>query len=221
MICIKVCGITVLEDALAAHAAGADMLGLNFYPASPRAIAWPAAQTLTAALRAELSAACPLLVGVFVNESWETLTAVKMFVGLDLIQLSGDEPADLLARLGGSAVKAIRPRNIAEALRQSGEYAPHGPSDRRLPSLLLDAYHPALYGGTGEPANTRVALALRERVPRLMLAGGLTPDNVAGRVQAIRPWGVDVAGGVEGAMPGRKDAGKMRAFVQAARAASR
>jgi phosphoribosylanthranilate isomerase len=86
-----------------------------------------------------------------------------------------------------------------------------------MPSLILDAYHPSLYGGTGEQASTDVALAVRDCVPRLMLAGGLTPENIAERVAAIRPWGVDVASGVENGTPGRKDHGKMRAFIDAIR----
>src|SRR5690606_7845503 len=94
-----------------------------------------------------------------------------------------------------------------------------GPADPRLPTLLVDAYHKDLYGGTGEQAGLDVALAAREGVARLMLAGGLTPDNVAARLQAIQPWGVDVAGGVEGPDKRRKDPARLRAFFAAVRGA--
>ncbi|MDQ7035722.1 MAG: hypothetical protein Q9P01_13070 [Anaerolineae bacterium] len=92
----------------------------------------------------------------------------------------------------------------------------HFPTDERVPSILLDAYHPKLYGGTGEEASTEVALAVKELVPRLMLAGGLNPKNVADRVAAIEPWGVDVASGVE-SEAGIKDIAKVKAFIKAAK----
>ena len=99
-----------------------------------------------------------------------------------------------------------------------GEYVPFAPDDERAPSILLDAYHPDLYGGTGLQASTDVALTVKDRVPRLMVAGGLTPENVTERIAAIQPWGVDVASGVEDGKPGRKSASKMRAFIDAVRA---
>ena len=93
----------------------------------------------------------------------------------------------------------------------------YSPISPRLPTLILDAYHPDLFGGTGEQATVGVARAIRARVPRLMLAGGLTPENVAERVEAVQPWGVDVASGVEGATKGRKDPARVRDFIAAAR----
>jgi phosphoribosylanthranilate isomerase len=102
------------------------------------------------------------------------------------------------------------------ALDDVNYFSKHFPTDEHVPSILLDAYHPKLYGGTGEQASTEVAFAVKELVPRLMLAGGLTPDNVADRVAAIEPWGVDVASGVE-AEAGVKDIGKVKAFIQAAK----
>lgn len=214
---IKICGITRLEDALAAHTAGANMLGLNFYAKSPRFIEWNVGQGIVLQLRKHLGETCPVIVGVFVNETWETIAAAGMLVDFDFAQLSGDEPGDTAARLSSSAFKAIRPRNKAEAMMSIGEYIPFAPDDQRAPSILLDAYHPDLYGGTGEQANIDVALTVKDRVPRLMLAGGLTPENVAERVKAIQPWGVDVASGVEDGKPGRKSANKMRAFIEAVR----
>jgi phosphoribosylanthranilate isomerase len=139
-------------------------------------------------------------------------------VGLDGAQLSGDEPASVLAELDGCGFKAIRPRSREEALEQAAGMLPFAPIHDRLPSLLVDAYHKELYGGTGEQASIEVAQAVKLIAPRVMLAGGLTPDNVAERVRAIRPWGVDTASGVESA-PGVKDPARVRAFVAAVREA--
>ncbi|MFN8374557.1 MAG: phosphoribosylanthranilate isomerase [Anaerolineae bacterium] len=216
MVKVKICGLTSYEDALAAAHAGADMLGFNFYKKSPRYIAPDAAQPICDALRQELGASCPLLIGLFVNEVVGVISATMNKVGLNFVQLSGDESDDMLKELRGLGYKAIRPMNEAQALDDANYYSAQFPKDERIPSLLLDAYHPKLYGGTGEQASTQVALAVKAQVPRLMLAGGLTPDNVASRVQAIQPWGVDVASGVE-ISEGKKDSGKVRAFVAAAK----
>jgi phosphoribosylanthranilate isomerase len=217
---VKICGVTTLADALACAEAGADLLGLNFYPPSPRYLAPDAARTITDGLRAALAGACPVLVGVFVNETVSAVNRIMAEAGLDAAQLSGDESEQVLAGLAGRAFKGIRPRDAAEARAEAGVFAPHAPSNERLPALLVDAYHKALYGGTGEQTGLDVALAARGVVPRLLLAGGLTPDNVAARVRAIQPWGVDVASGVE-SEPGIKDHDRVRAFIAAARSAER
>ncbi len=216
---VKICGVTALENALLCAEAGADLFGLNFYPPSPRAITPEAARSLTDGLRAALGAACPVLVGVFVNARPAEIARIMAVAGLDAAQLSGDESAGTLAALEGRGIKAIRPRDRAEALALTRSFLPHAAPDERLPALLLDAYHPALYGGTGEEASVEVARAVRALVPRLMLAGGLNPANVADRVRAIRPWAVDVASGVEGGQPGIKDPDRVRAFIAAVRAA--
>lgn len=216
---IKICGVISLDNALMCAEAGADLLGLNFYPPSPRAITPEQARTITDGLRAALGDRCPLFVGVFVNADADELARVMNIAGLDAVQLSGDEPVATVQALQGRAIKALRPRDLAEALVLTGEFAPHGATDERLPSLLVDAYHKKLYGGTGEQTSVEIAVAVRERVPRLLLAGGLNPDNVAERVRAIRPWGVDIASGVEGDTPGIKDEQKVRALVAAVREA--
>jgi phosphoribosylanthranilate isomerase len=215
---VKICGITTLEDALAAAEAGADMLGFNFFKQSPRYVRPETATGICNMLRAELGADCPVLVGVFVNELVSKISSITAQAGLHLAQLSGDESDAMLAELRGIGFKSIRPMNLQMALDDVQYFSKTMPASDRAPSLLLDAYHPKLYGGTGEQASTEVALAVKERVPRLMLAGGLTSENVGERVQAIQPWGVDVASGVESSdQPGIKDAGKMRAFVAAAK----
>ncbi len=217
---VKICGVTTLEDALMASRAGADMLGLNFFSKSPRYLAPEAARDLSDALRAELGAACPLLVGVFVNEIVGKISVTMEKVGLNFAQLSGDESGEMLRELRGIGFKAVRPRSQSEASDDVAYFASFGAVDERAPTLLLDAYNPQLYGGTGEQASAEVAIAVREKTPRLMLAGGLTPENVAARVAAVQPWGVDVASGVEGETPGRKDAAKVQAFIKAARSTS-
>lgn len=218
MTIVKICGITTLDDALMAAEAGADMLGLNFFKKSPRFIEPATARDLATELRARLGTSAPLLVGVFVNEVVSRISSTMEFVGLNFAQMSGDESFEMLREMRGIAFKAIRPRNAAEALEDVKYYAQFPLTDPRIPSILLDAYKAGEYGGTGMLAVDEVANAVKAVTPRLLLAGGLTPDNVAGRVAAVQPWGVDVASGVEGDQPGRKDAGKIRAFIEAAKA---
>lgn len=218
MVKVKICGITRLEDAVAATQAGADLLGFNFYKKSPRYVTPETAATICDALRGQFGAECPVLVGVFVNEVVGVISAITRKAGLNCAQLHGDESEAMLKELYGIGFKAIRPMNLAQVLDDVNYFKTQFPTDERWPSLLLDAYHPNLYGGTGEQANTEVALAVKAQVPRLMLAGGLTPENVGGRVQAIQPWGVDTASGVEvDGQAGIKDAAKMKAFVEAVR----
>jgi phosphoribosylanthranilate isomerase len=156
-------------------------------------------------------------VGVFVNAAQGDISIITEKVGLDFAQLSGDETIEMLAELRGMGIKAIQPMNKMMALDDVEYFGKQMPTDERAPSLLLDAYHPKLYGGTGEQASVDVALAVKEKVPRLMLAGGLKPENVVERVAAIAPWGVDVASGVEDETPGIKSAEKVRAFIKAAK----
>lgn len=216
MVKVKICGITRFEDALVAAEAGADLLGFNFFKKSPRYISPENAATICDRLREQVGSACPILVGVFVNEVVGVISAITRKVGLNCAQLHGDESEAMLKELYGIGFKAIRPMNLAQALDDVNYFKPQFPTDERWPSLLLDAYHPSLYGGTGEQASTEVALAVKAQVPRLMLAGGLTPENVSGRVLAIQPWGVDTASGVEiEGQAGIKDAAKVRAFITA------
>lgn len=219
MIRVKICGIKTYEDALACAEAGADMLGFNFHKRTPRYIDPEQAAQICDRLRKQLDGKHPLLVGVFVNETASNIARLMSDVGLDAAQLSGDESDSILRELRGKAYKAIRPMNKAMALDDVKYFAPLFPQNEKLPSLLLDAHHPSLYGGTGETASDEVALAVKAEVPRLMLAGGLNPENVAERIRVVQPWGVDVATGVEpDNQPGVKDHAKVKAFLEAVRA---
>ncbi len=205
---IKICGIIALDDALAAADAGANLLGFNFYPSSPRYIEPQACARLVAALRSRGIGVTT--VGVFVNASPAEIAAILDACGLDLAQLHGDEPPEALTDLAGRAFKAIRPVTLAESQALAAAYARRTP-----PALLVDACHPGLYGGSGQAADWDLTTELAATCP-ILLAGGLRADNVAAAVARVRPWGVDVASGVESS-PGRKDPRKMAEFVRAAR----
>lgn len=206
---IKVCGITSVADARLAVEAGADALGFVFWQMSPRKVD-PAR---AAAIARELPPFV-LRVGVFVDMARDDMARIADAVGLDLLQLHGDEPPEALAGLPRRAIKAVRVgKGFAqdEATRYVG----------RASGLLVDTRMPGetqLPGGTGLPFDWTLVKGLAERVPFLVLAGGLGPANVAEAVSAVGPHAVDVSSGVE-TLPGRKDAAKLRAFFEAARAA--
>ena len=212
---VKICGLTNLEDTIVAIEAGADMLGFNFYSGSPRYIEPGLCSEITGALSAE-HAAIPM-VGVFVNASTATIANILEKCGLDLAQLHGDEPPEILKQLEGRGFKAIRPQNLLEADAEARRFAHMGPKDG--PALLVDTYEPGQYGGTGDLGDWSLAGTLANRMP-ILLAGGLTPDNVTAALEQVRPWGVDVASGVE-SRPGQKNAGKLRQFIQAVRDSER
>ncbi len=207
MIHVKICGITTLEDALAAVEYGADYLGFNFYQASPRYIPPEQCARITSILRQR----CPgvRLVGVFVNTPAEQVQGVLESCHLHLAQLHGSETPKALAALSGRAYKALRtiPQNDLAG------FIIHAPP---APRLLLDANVPGAFGGTGQTGDWAAAGALAKKHP-ILLAGGLNPDNVAQAVASVQPWGVDVASGVEAA-PGRKDPLKLKLFISSARA---
>ena len=206
---IKICGLTNLDDTLAAIDAGADYLGFNFYPKSPRFITPEDCARIVAAIVTPHSSHVTR-VGVFVDESPAQIAAILDNCGLNLAQLHGDEPPEHLTVLWGRAYKAFR--GTADGAR----YSAFTKIGCGAPALLIDAHRPSAYGGTGTLADWTAAQAVAAKYP-ILLAGGLTPDNVAGAIAQVKPWGVDVASGVEAA-PGRKDQLKMRAFVQAVQA---
>ena len=203
---VKVCGITNLEDAIAALDAGVDLLGFNFYARSPRYVAPAEARRIAERLPAGVTG-----VGVFVNESGpEEVERIAREAGLGAAQLHGDETPEFCRRLRGlTTIKALRVREGFAA-----DACALYPTD----AVLLDAYAAGAFGGTGHTFDWRLARLARERVARLYLAGGLTPENVAEAVGAVRPYAVDVCSGVE-TSPGRKSFSLMRRFVERVREA--
>jgi phosphoribosylanthranilate isomerase len=197
---IKICGVTRVEDAELAIALGADMIGLNFYPPSPRSI------TLERAIeiRGAIGLRCRV-VGVFVNATREYIGERLREAGLDLLQFHGDEDEGALAGWPVKVIRALRLRATPAELiaRTAADY------------VLLDTFHPELFGGTGR---TRPLAGLENLdLGRVFISGGLTPDNVA-EAAALKPFAVDVASGVEAA-PGIKDPSKLRSFIANAKSA--
>lgn len=211
----KICGITTPTDAAAACAAGADAIGINFYPESRRYVDPERAAAVAAAVSHPVKR-----VGVFVNADVDAMLALHRRCELDAVQLHGDESPDVVAALRGVAVivaRRVTTATVDDVVEFTARCREVGASPA---ALLIDAHVPGHYGGTGAVGDWEAAgrLAARGDIPPLILAGGLTPDNVADAIRAVRPAGVDVAGGVEAA-PGTKDADKMRAFVDAAKRA--
>jgi phosphoribosylanthranilate isomerase len=214
---IKICGITNAQDALGAAEAGADLLGFVFYPKSPRFVAPDQAAAITQSLRRALGERTPRFVGVFVDEAIPDVRSTLDRAGLDLAQLHGHESPSDLGALAPRAFKAIRPRTGAEAAASLAAYRPAMPADGAMPQLLVDAFHPQHFGGTGLAGDWTLAGRVARDV-RLLLAGGLTPGTVGRAIAQVRPWGVDVSSGVEQSK-GAKDPARLRAFVHAVRAA--
>lgn len=212
---IKICGITNLTDALAAAEAGADMLGFNFYPQSPRYITPNNCAAIIWKLRKRETPA--IYVGVFVNTGELAIRTTLETTGLDLAQLSGDEPVECLSDLGTLAFKAIRKIETGPLMENAELFARLRGNDP--PAFLLDASVNGTYGGTGITADWDLASGLAAR-HSFLLAGGLTPENVTEAIRRVQPWGVDVASGVE-TSPGRKDEHKVRLFIQNARIAAK
>lgn len=206
MVKIKICGITNLEDALAAVEFGADMLGFNFYEKSPRYIAPEAAREVIGNIGEAADS-----VGVFVNASLEDITRTAEETGITLIQLHGDETA-ALAR----AVERDLGVDVIKAFRISRDLDEKSIAEFECAHILVDAFAAGLYGGTGIIADRDAAKRIASENGRMFLAGGLTPENVAEAVRYVRPYAVDVASGVESA-PGKKDIDKMKAFIRNAR----
>lgn len=206
---VKICGLRTIDEALIALEAGADLLGFNFYPPSPRFISPSDCAQLIARIRDRGSSG--VFVGVFVNQSAAEIKTILNECGLDLAQLSGDEPAETLAALGERGFKAFRPVNTEDLEECERSY----PRRSIAPAWLIDGRRPGAYGGTGKKADWRLARAIAQRSP-ILLAGGLNPDNVGVAIRDVRPWGVDVASGVECA-PGEKDPRKVVDFIAAVR----
>jgi phosphoribosylanthranilate isomerase len=208
---VKICGLTRVDEAVACAGMGADWIGLNFHPGSPRCIAPAEAAAIVGALPASASA-----VGVFVDRPPNEVAELANRLGITIIQLHGQEPPEDLVALGSLRVIRAFRLDRAATWGHVTEYLDRAGALGRLPdAVLIDTYIAGQYGGTGATIADEV-LGSIPPLRRLILAGGLTPENVADRVAQARPWMVDVASGVEKS-PGRKDLGRVAAFIQAAR----
>jgi phosphoribosylanthranilate isomerase len=208
---VKICGLTCIDDVLACAEAGVEWIGLNFHPSSPRFIEPAQAAAIVAALPPLVRA-----VGVFVDRPASEVARLADQLGLSIVQLHGQEPPEDLVTLGHlQVVRAFRLRTAADWSGVSAYLARARDLGRPPYAVLIDAYVAGQSGGTGATVESAV-LECIPPLPRLVLAGGLTPENVAAKVTLVRPWMVDVASGVESA-PGRKDPAKVAAFVKAAK----
>lgn len=207
MTCVKICGITNVKDALAALEAGADLLGFNFHPPSPRHVTPEQAGQIIERVRRTSPTIC--LVGVFVDEDPASVERTVAACGLDYAQLHGSEPPEWTATLVDQGIKVIKAFRVRDGTSLEGiERHP-------ATAFLLDTYVPGQEGGTGQTFDWGLAKRAGPLGP-IILAGGLTPENVARAIHMVRPWGVDVASGVETA-PGRKDPEKIKRFIAAAK----
>lgn len=202
MVRVKICGITCLEDALSAAGAGADALGFVFWEKSPRHVEPEAASRIIRSLPPFV-----LTVGVFVNASFDAIKSIIDGTGIDRVQLHGDESPSLCRSVsestGKKVIKAFRIRERADIDRLDGY---------NVDAHLLDAYREGTPGGTGETFDWDLAVeAKKER--RIILSGGLTPENVSRAIELVRPYAVDVSSGVE-SRPGKKDPDKIKRFME-------
>lgn len=205
MMKIKICGITNLDDALAAAEYGADALGFIFYKKSPRHIEPQRAAEIIGQLPPFVAP-----VGVFVNEREDKIREIVSQACLQAVQLHGDETPEFCQRFGTRVIKAFQIKN-KESLKHMSHY--------RVSAYLLDSYKEGMRGGTGETFDWHLAVVAKT-FGRIILAGGLTPDNVTDAVKLVQPYGVDVSGGVE-REKGIKDHGKLKKFITEVRRASK
>jgi phosphoribosylanthranilate isomerase len=205
---VKICGITNWPDARQAVAEGAEILGFNFFAGSPRYVTPAKAKKIVERLPKKISA-----VGVFVNENEQKMLEIARAVGLDTLQLHGDETPAMVARLKRSfpVIKAIRVKGLASAAKLTRFKAT---------AILLDGFDAKRRGGTGKTFEWRIARLAKKHGRRIYLAGGLTPENVGEAIRAARPYAVDVCSGVE-VRPGKKDPARVKNLMRAAKEAQK
>ncbi len=202
MVKVKICGITNLDDALAAIDHGADALGFVFFKKSPRHISPAKAKAIIKKLPPFISS-----IGVFVNENKKNIEKIISHTGINTIQLHGNEPPKA-CNLSRPAIKAIRVKAI-DNLGIISRYK------NKVSAFLLDTYTPEIFGGTGQIFNWDIAIEAKQ-FGKIILAGGLTPENVEQAVRQVHPYAVDVSSGVE-AEKGKKDYRKMKLFIERAK----
>jgi len=204
MVRVKICGITNIDDARAAIDFGADALGFVFFKGSPRCVTVKQAASIVCKLPSFVTT-----VGVFVDETPEIIRSSIADAGIDVIQLHGEEGPEV-CHFSRRSIKAIRVKSIdsLEPLKSFKDL---------VSAFLLDAYAPDTLGGTGQKFNWDIAVEAKH-FGRIILAGGLSPDNIQHAVQHVRPYGVDVSSGVE-REKGKKDHQKMKLFIERAKAA--
>ncbi len=204
MVKIKICGTTNKDDALAAVSFGADAIGFVFYPQSPRSIDPQAAKDIISVLPPFLTT-----VGIFVDAEKTEIEDICAFTGIDVIQLHGSEtPED--CRIYKKTIKAIRVKDSSDLNDLSNYDA--------VSAFLLDTYAEDEYGGTGKTFNWDIAVKAK-KFGNIILAGGLTPENIEDAIRIVQPYGVDVSSGVEGSDKGKKDHKKLELFIQRAKSA--
>lgn len=203
MTVVKICGITNLDDALAAVGAGADALGFNFYKPSPRYITPQHAREIIEQLPDTL-----LTVGVFVNEEPEAVRAIAGEAGLGALQLHGDESAEYCRELDDYFV--------IKTFAVSDTFDIQALEPYEVEAIMLDTKHNSLRGGTGRVFDWSVAQQVRSAIPKLFLAGGLSPENVQNAVEIVRPFAVDACSALEDT-PGKKNHERMRVFINTVR----
>jgi len=208
---VKVCGVTLPDDAARVATAGVDFIGLNFWPKSKRHLSVDRGAMLASIVRSTSTAK---IVGVFVNADLDEIQSICARVDLDVLQLHGDESPDFVKRVSLAVFRPVW-KALAIGSARDLENLDRWPAE----ALLLDAPTPGR-GGAGARFDWNLARAARERYPKLsfVLAGGLDPENVGGAIELVKPWAVDVASGVEAA-PGIKDPDKLAAFIGASRLA--
>ena len=203
MTLVKICGITNLSDALAAVKAGADFLGFNFYEPSPRYISPDAARHIIEQLPDQV-----ISVGVFVNETLPKIRTIANIAKIGTLQLHGDESP--------AYCNELKDHNIIKAFRVGNNFDPQRTLAFEVKSIMLDTSHPELRGGTGAVFDWSIAVGVRELGMELFLAGGLSPENVAGAIKTVAPYAVDACSSLE-VRPGKKDSRKVAEFVAAVR----
>jgi len=205
MVKVKICGITNMDDALGVCEAGADALGFIFYKKSPRFIEVKEAREIVGNLPPFVTT-----VGVFADEAMDVIKGVVKDVGVDMVQLHGKESPEFCNELMGSLDK-----RIIKAFRIDGSGYDFGFHEYHVSAYLLDTYQEGTPGGTGETFDWSLVTQFK-RYGRIILAGGLNPDNIQEAIRVVNPWGVDVSSGVE-ERPGRKDLNKVKAFIEKAK----